>query len=274
MRVNQPVLWRRPGELQVGTSPSRAVVLRDLTPAETALLLDLARPRTRAWLDAALEQGGITPDRWGRLWRAVMRATTPPAPEETPIAGAVVALLDRHPLTVAAGRALGEAGTRVVQVPLDGTPEEPAPGARAPHLAILTDSRVTDPVRVAPLMRHDVAHLPVVVDDDGVSVGPVVTPGVGPCSRCLDLARAGGDDAWPALATQLRLLPWVPLAGATAGFAPAVVAWAAAGHLAGKPPRGWRITDREIIPIAPVAVHPDCTCAGLTPPCGAGPGPV
>jgi hypothetical protein len=35
--------------------------------------------------------------------------------------------------------------------------------------------------------RHGVSHLPVVLDEDRVRVGPVVIPGVTPCMTCLDL---------------------------------------------------------------------------------------
>ena len=34
--------------------------------------------------------------------------------------------------------------------------------------------------------RHGVSHLPVVLDEDRVRVGPVVIPGLTPCLTCLD----------------------------------------------------------------------------------------
>ncbi len=41
--------------------------------------------------------------------------------------------------------------------------------------------------------RHRVSHLPVVIDEDRVRIGPVVIPGLTPCLTCLDLhiAHAG-----------------------------------------------------------------------------------
>ena len=39
----------------------------------------------------------------------------------------------------------------------------------------------------------------------GCSSGPLVTPGRGPCLRCLDLHRCDRDPAWPALLAQLAL---------------------------------------------------------------------
>lgn len=50
--------------------------------------------------------------------------------------------------------------------------------------------------------RHDVAHLPVVVDGPLLRVGPLVT-GAGPCLACVDLHRTDRDPAWPQLLAQL-----------------------------------------------------------------------
>jgi bacteriocin biosynthesis cyclodehydratase domain-containing protein len=50
-----------------------------------------------------------------------------------------------------------------------------------------------------------VAHLPVVSQGHRVLIGPLVTPGRGPCLRCLDLHRCDRDPAWPALLAQLAL---------------------------------------------------------------------
>lgn len=46
-------------------------------------------------------------------------------------------------------------------------------------------------------------HLPVVIDEDRVRIGPVVSPGRTPCMSCHDLHRADWDRAWPALVHQL-----------------------------------------------------------------------
>src|SRR5690606_41266717 len=54
-----------------------------------------------------------------------------------------------------------------------------------------------------PLFRSYVAHLPVVARGVDAVVGPLVTPGRGPCGRCVDLHRTDADARWPAVATQL-----------------------------------------------------------------------
>ncbi|WP_127126736.1 thiamine biosynthesis protein ThiF [Georgenia sp. SYP-B2076] len=77
------------------------------------------------------------------------------------------------------------------------------PGVR-PDVLVAVTAGVTDPVRLRPLVREDVTHLPVVVGDIDVAVGPLVVPGRGPCTRCVDLHRTDADPCWPAVATQLR----------------------------------------------------------------------
>ncbi|KAE8762090.1 ThiF family adenylyltransferase, partial [Georgenia thermotolerans] len=76
------------------------------------------------------------------------------------------------------------------------------PGAR-PDVVVVVATAVADPVRLATLRRAAITHLPVVVGDVEVTVGPLVVPGQGPCTRCVDLHRTDADPAWPAVATQL-----------------------------------------------------------------------
>jgi bacteriocin biosynthesis cyclodehydratase domain-containing protein len=51
-------------------------------------------------------------------------------------------------------------------------------------------------------VRHR-PHLLVAVRETTALVGPLVLPGASPCVRCLELARADRDPAWPALVAQL-----------------------------------------------------------------------
>lgn len=46
-------------------------------------------------------------------------------------------------------------------------------------------------------------HLPILIRETVAVIGPLVIPGVTPCLRCLELARADRDPAWPVLAAQL-----------------------------------------------------------------------
>ncbi|SED70848.1 ThiF family adenylyltransferase [Ruania alba] len=76
------------------------------------------------------------------------------------------------------------------------------PEATRPDLVVLVHQSVVDPVAVRDLMREDVPHLSVLSGELSVTVGPMVRPGLGACTRCLDLYRCMLDPRWPAVATQ------------------------------------------------------------------------
>lgn len=60
------------------------------------------------------------------------------------------------------------------------------------------------------LVSADVVHLPVVIDEHRVRIGPLVAPGVTPCLGCLDALLVAGDPGWAVLVPQFerpRLLP-------------------------------------------------------------------
>lgn len=72
-----------------------------------------------------------------------------------------------------------------------------------PDLAIILGHHVLRPDHSGTWLRRDVVHLPVLFGDTVVRIGPLVTPGTGPCLHCVYLDHAGLDDAWQILATQL-----------------------------------------------------------------------
>lgn len=258
LRSNEAVLWRGAGEVQVGVDAR--VVLSGLTPAEQNLLLDLSGRIAPEWAVPACERHQVQPQRWEELRDAILPGPPPPAP----VTGSVL-LLDGSPLTRQVGLQLGAMGGPSVRTVADRL-------RSLPDVAVLTDAWVTDPHRIAPLMRHDVPHLPLVVRQDGVRVGPVVIPGRTACTVCADLARTDSDPAWPALATQLRVLP-SPAPPRWRMDAAAVLATdCVARVLSGVPAGGWWVGDRlEPLGLQP---HPECTCLGITPLSGAGPVPV
>lgn len=136
-----------------------------------------------------------------------------------------------------------------------------------PDVLVAVSVGVADPVRLLPLVREDVVHLPVVVGEVDVAVGPLVVPGQGPCSRCLDLHRTDADPAWPALATQLRAAP-PPLVATHLGQLGAAVA--ASQVLAAIDGREL-VADRASIEVGasplpvlrPWSAHPACGCSGV-----------
>jgi len=74
-------------------------------------------------------------------------------------------------------------------------------GSRAVDLSILVGYR--QPEQLAELHRHRRTHLIVCVSEAIGVVGPFVQPGRTACLRCLDLARADRDAAWPLVLAQL-----------------------------------------------------------------------
>ena len=70
------------------------------------------------------------------------------------------------------------------------------------------DVSVLAPTSPVPVPEHAVAaasqpHLLVTTRETAAYVGPFVVPGATPCLRCVELARAERDPAWPLLAAQL-----------------------------------------------------------------------
>lgn len=75
-----------------------------------------------------------------------------------------------------------------------------------PDLVILIAEGAVDHRRGQLWRRHDIAHLPVVIDGPTLRVGPLVH-GDGPCLGCLDLHRTDRDPQWPQLLGQLNDRP-------------------------------------------------------------------
>jgi bacteriocin biosynthesis cyclodehydratase domain-containing protein len=83
-------------------------------------------------------------------------------------------------------------------------PAESRPGrarSAVPDLAVLI-GRYSQELQ-ADLMREQIPHLAVSAGEAIGMVGPLVLPGSSACLRCLDLARADRDPAWPLILAQL-----------------------------------------------------------------------
>ena len=163
-----------------------------------------------------------------------------------------------RPLARAIGHVLTDLGIRVLDPP-------------EPELLLVVSCG--EPARAVfdEAQRHGISHLPVVLDEDRVRVGPVVIPGLTPCMTCHDLNRADWDHAWPALLPQLGRSTW-----SVAPLLPAPLAYAAAAEVgmevlavaAGQRPR----TAGQVLAVGPahderaawpVAFHHGCACALL-----------
>lgn len=140
-----------------------------------------------------------------------------------------------------------------------------APVGVRPDLVVLVEHGAVDPVRVRPLLREDQAHLPVLVRELDVVVGPLVRPGVGPCLRCLDLHRTDEDPRWPAVATQVTASPPTGTETSLAWLAAALTAHQVLAEVDGRGVLLDGVT-LEISATYPLpryrewAVHPECGC--------------
>ncbi|MFD1507488.1 thiamine biosynthesis protein ThiF [Georgenia yuyongxinii] len=326
LRPGLSVLWRGPGESQVGVDPRCAVVLDGLTPGDQRVVEHLTRGPTPADLQRVGRAVGVEPERVrelvARLKAAGVLDTRPtrsswslavPDTEESYWSrlrddgdgAAVLAVraskrvavvgLDRVGSFLATFLAMGGVGTLLLDDVSAVTEADlgvfqardvggrratravthlraafprlrtSAPAGTRPDLVVTVSTAVADPLRLRHLRRAAIAHLPVVVGEVAVVVGPLVVPGRGPCTRCLDLHRVDADPAWPALAAQL--LTSAPT-GTPATLAQLGAALAAHQVLAALDDRTVTVTGAtlEVTALDPVplvrqwAPHPACGC--------------
>lgn len=255
-----PLVWRSPGELQLGGEVPR-VVLRDPGQLETGLLSALRHGVGRATLETIGTGLGGTPAEVERLL-----AVLAPAFEVEPVDDAREApgpvLLDADgTFGVLLERRLVELGHRVL-----GRDAIEATTTAAPALVVIAAHWVVQPARHLPWLRADVPHLAVIDDEAGWRVGPLVEPGAGPCLRCLELARRDRDPAWPVIAAQLAGRPAPPAARGIRALVDAASAAAAAvddrlrlgeTHLA---ERSLRLGAAGRPQAASHRPHPECGC--------------
>ena len=305
VRGHSPVLWRRVGQSQIGTEPGHAVVLDGLSPQEQQLLdrlppdlspgdvYQVARwsevPVARAHqiLSALDEAGVLTRDApapgtgdevyWERLAdnpRARVRA----------LRDGIVGIIGGCRLARELVSLLAEAGVGALLVEDEelgdwaGSLVPPVrtrmPLETRPHLVVTVEGHLVEPLRAQGLSAAEVAHLPVVVREVSVRVGPLLAPGHPPCATCLDLWERDADPQWSAVATQLRLLAPPQTELLLAHQAAALTARAVTDVLAGRR-QLWVGRSVEVSGLEAVGVerlwtpHPECLCSALE----AAPGP-
>jgi hypothetical protein len=186
VRAGVPLVWRSPSSLQFGVG-TPLVVLDDVDEATERLVTALV--------------GGISQSGFEMMTRSLSRAGDP---AEALLARLGPALETEHEApthrVVVSGD--GELVDELRRV-LDDEGVLAAPNESEPDLAVVVAGWVLSPEDHGSWLRRDIPHLPVVIGDDGVTVGPLVEPGSGPCLYCVQLTRTDDDPAWPAIATQL-----------------------------------------------------------------------
>jgi hypothetical protein len=257
-----PLVWRSPVELQLGGLAPR-VVIRDPGALETGIISALRHGASRSTLHtigAGLDGSPAEVERVLELIApAFDDATDVPRPSPDRPSGRVVVDADGEVarLLLANLAALGHDAVGFVDVDADDPLEDVA-------LVVIASAWVVPPSRHLPWLRRDVPHLTIVDDERGVTVGPLVEPGRGPCLRCIELDRRDADPAWPAIAAQLAGRPG-PHPGYRSAFdAAAMAASAVDDHLRfGR--SALAATSLTLVAGAPPSParhrpHPECGC--------------
>jgi bacteriocin biosynthesis cyclodehydratase domain-containing protein len=194
MRVGVPLVWRSPSSLQFGVDAPLAV-LEELDEGTERIVAALVSGISRSGFDMMARSLGLDVDTAEELLARL---------EPVLAAGASA---DSHRVVVTGDGPLADELRRLLATEgLLTAPDDPAP-----ELAVIVAGWLIGAEDHGTWLRRDIPHLPVVVGDAGVTVGPFVEPGAGPCLYCVQLTTTDRDAAWPAIATQLWSRPAPPL---------------------------------------------------------------
>jgi hypothetical protein len=238
-----PILWRTPSSVQFGSEA--VVVLDEVSEGQDRLIASLAAGISETGYAMVARSVGVDAEAADRLLAAVAPALELP-PASVPSSVAV----------------LGDSGlARSIAGLLDASGMLGAPDDAA--LVVLVADWVVSPADHFAWLNRDIVHVPVIVSERAVTVGPFVEPGVGPCLYCVQLARTDLDPAWPAIATQL----WGRAPRELDLLLKAEVATFVVRRLQARLTNGagvadsWRIADDGEISVTAWERHPDCRCA-------------
>lgn len=247
-------LWRDRDTVQIGIDPRRAVALTGVGgAAEVIRLLDGSRDRSQVVLEAGrrgvsapvaerilavLAAAGVLVDLSagplsfipaGRRQELMPELATASMVRQDGDGGAQI--FARRSATavhvLGSGRIADTITDLLTRAGLaaQAVPAWQSGGASPPDLAVLVGRAPSE--LVDSLRRGRVPHLTVCASEAIGVVGPLVRPGITACLRCLDLARADRDPAWPLILAQLAGRSAEPQA-CDAALATAVAAQAAA----------------------------------------------
>lgn len=239
-----PLLWRTPSSVQFGSDPP-VVVLEDVSEGDDRLLATLAAGISATGFEMLARSLGVSAERSGALLKSLAPVLVADRAPALPRA----AVLGDSTLARSVAGLLSSAGAL-------GSSDEAA-------VVVLVADWVVAPADHVRWLNRDLPHLPVVVADRSVTVGPLVEPGLGPCLYCVHLARTDEDAAWPAVATQLlgrapREMSALELAEVAAFASRRVLA-----RLTGGPGAAvsWRVDAAGGVTSRGWGRHPGCRCA-------------
>lgn len=239
-----PLLWRTPSSVQFG-SDEPVVVLEDVSEGEDRLLATLAAGISETGFSMLARTLGVSDEASQDLLEALAPILVTGSTEPLPRA----AVLGDSPLARSVASLLSSSGVL-------SAPEEAA-------VVVLVADWVLTPADHLAWLNRDVPHLPVVVSERAVEVGPFVEPGDGPCLYCVHLARVDADPAWPAVATQLLGRSGREVGELERVEAAAFVVRRVLERHAGVRSRGraWRLDAGGGVSSRVWGRHPDCRCA-------------
>jgi hypothetical protein len=181
-------VWRNHTDAQIGVDPVRAVLTIDT--------------RERAHALAALIRGDNLhriAELWGEPEFEALLPSLATALEPPPVSipsRIVVDGMTQSSVAIADGlRAAGHHATVASHTGTEcgGTPD----------LAILTSSFTVSPLDYQKWMAADVPHLPVILGERTVTVGPIILPGRTACVSCIERHRTDADEAWTVIGPQI-----------------------------------------------------------------------
>ncbi len=289
-----------PGVLQVGSRPDSMVILSNLTAADVAWVhgMRVPRPRSQArtrrtrvtkkqrellgYLEAA---GLVAPpdDALARLHVRVVGLDSVGARVARLLAeGGVAALdlqdrasVDAHVENAYSNEAAGLVRQTALRAQIIKQHPEVRVGAiTEPDLVVVCGKRAWDHGTMGRLLSQDRTHLPVTQDNQSVTVGPLVAPGVTACALCVDLHKQDAQPLWAKAAFAMAAAPRASapdyLAMAAAGLTVAMVEAVASGQplegdveplgRIGGPSQSWTVTMRGVQKER-WTPHPRCTCS-------------
>ena len=236
MRPGLLPLWRDRDTVQIGIDPRRAIAISGMSQAADVIrLLDGSRERDQ--LVAAASELGVQPAVTERIMTLlaaagvlvdfpsdVLRSLSPELRQQLMpvLATASIAAQDGDggarilarrasmtllvcgsgPVAVMVAGLLTRSGLATRSSPM--SPVQHLAGPQRPDrpdFAVLVGHQ--SPAETAELLRLRLPHLAAYADEAIGIVGPLVQPGVTACLRCIDLAKAERDPAWPLILAQL-----------------------------------------------------------------------
>jgi hypothetical protein len=220
-------VWRDEDTIQIGIDPHRAVAITGMSDAADVIrLLDGSRDRAEVIAEASrrgipavtservltvLATAGALIDYPAQLLRSVpaeLRRRLLPVLAAASLAGqdgdGGASLLARRSVTTVAVSGAGQVADAVADLLTRSglaTRRRESDDRDAADLLVLVGHQSPD--QTAQLLRFRYPHLSVTASEGIGVVGPLVIPGSTACLRCLDLARAERDPAWPLVLAQL-----------------------------------------------------------------------